>query len=237
MKKVLLLAGILSMLCQTTSFAVESYNKGDTPFVWAKSGLKLRAAPNLEAESIKIIEFGAPVVTTHFKGFDNNTPRVEIIEDHYVLLEGKKGSFKLRGYWVEVNHGKEKGYVFDAYLSKWSPSQAELKQDGSENLIHYIKQSRSILKESGNREIAEGRKIIFQDGSLLRDEYIEGGYQMRLSIPDISFEEIYLIFRHFDPYAVRISQNGHESFEIHQDTGGYTVKFLDNSIYIFGVWN
>ena len=237
MKKALFLAGIISILSQTTGLAINYYDKGDTLFVWAKSGLKLRKAPNLGAEVIKTIEFGDPITTTHFKGFDNNTPGVEIIEDHYVLPEGKKGTFKLRGYWVKVKHGKETGHVFDAYLSEWSPTQINLKEDGSQNLINYIRKSRSVLKESGHLEAGEEHKIIFQDGSLLRDKFIEGGYQMQLSIPGVSFEEIYLIFRYFDPYAVSISQNGYNLFEIHQDIGGYKVNIIDNSVYIFGVWS
>lgn len=70
--------------------------------VVAGSGLKMRAAPKLSAQTIKIIPFGDmvfPVV---------DTSMTEAVEDRIEWMEGE---------WIKVEHMGDQGYVFNGFLT------------------------------------------------------------------------------------------------------------------------
>ncbi len=70
--------------------------------VVAGSGLKMRTAPKLSAQTIKVIPFGDMV----FEVID--TSMTEVHKDRIEWMEGE---------WIKVEHMGDQGYVFNGFLS------------------------------------------------------------------------------------------------------------------------
>ncbi len=70
--------------------------------VVAGSGLKMRTAPKLSAQTIKVIPFGDMV----FPVID--TAMTETVEDRIEWMEGE---------WIKVEHMGDQGYVFNGFLT------------------------------------------------------------------------------------------------------------------------
>jgi hypothetical protein len=84
----------------------QSYSAGDTLFVVANSGLRLRTSPNTDAGTIRILPYGESVRVVDTHGFDEANA-------------GKAGWYE--GHWIYVASDRVHGYLFDAYLSSLSP--------------------------------------------------------------------------------------------------------------------
>ena len=130
-------------------------------YVWARSGLKLRQAPEWTAESLWIIPFGAKV-----------QPQSESVR-HIVSIPtilgtcpaGKnrdKISLDLKGRWQKVNYAGKSGYVFSPYLINRRPPSKPF--DSLEAFMAYWNESApekpapnslSILFKAVNQSITE----------------------------------------------------------------------------------
>lgn len=139
---------LLLILCVQV-FAIDNYEKYDTLFVWATE-LNIREKPSLESKVAGSLSQGEVVVVLELK--------YEPI-GHLNLLKGKEGWEKyFSGRWVKIKTGQTEGYVFDAYLSKYTLS--ELSEEGKERvkLYHpdYSTYERVILDNSVLIELGMG---------------------------------------------------------------------------------
>ena len=109
----------LIIVCTQTASGINWYQKGDSLFIWAESGLNLRSEKNVKSDILKTIPYGSKVITLEEKWFgERNDPNFSI--ELFGRIPTKENNrFKLEGKWVKVKHGKEVGYVFDAFLSKF----------------------------------------------------------------------------------------------------------------------
>ncbi len=83
----------------------------DTLYVWASSGLNLRASAAKTAEKLVTIPFGGEVVATD-------------ITEKYFLVEEELGT--IDGRWLGVKYKDYTGYVFSGYLNSFpTPNDAE----------------------------------------------------------------------------------------------------------------
>lgn len=97
------LIGILALLLINTSvFANDSLTVQPGLKVMAKSGLKLRLNPNLDAPVLDIIQYGEEVTKT--------TDYVEA--RHPLKVNWVEGS------WIKVNYENQIGFVFDGFVSQ-----------------------------------------------------------------------------------------------------------------------
>jgi len=162
-----------AILIQINLFGIERYVKGDTLSSWAEK-LNLRESPNINSKIISQIRKGELVIVKQNKYSKG--------KDIQINLEAKNWEKTITGKWVEVNYKKQKGFLFDAYLSKY---QMELIRD--KEIFHSKKEIRIPGFESYER-------IIKSNGIIL-----ETGVGMELGkrifyIPDLSIEEaIYFI--------------------------------------------
>jgi len=62
----------ISFLFTQFTFASTAYQPGDSMYVWAKSGLKMRISPDLKGEKILTIPYGTKVV---IDSYHKNTSR------------------------------------------------------------------------------------------------------------------------------------------------------------------
>ncbi len=90
------------MLIITSTLAFAS-NLQSEPIlkVMAKSGLKLRVQPTLDAPTLEILQYGEDVTVSNDFVPLATTTRIEWVE----------------GNWIKVKHGDQEGFVFDGFLS------------------------------------------------------------------------------------------------------------------------
>lgn len=91
----LILIMVYGQVNSKTSFIDTSYL-----FVYAKSGLKLRSAPNLTSEIIALAKYSETVKP------------IREIDTFYRRIENR------RGKWLEVDYQGQIGYMFSGFLSK-----------------------------------------------------------------------------------------------------------------------
>ncbi len=72
--------------------------ENNTKYVYAYSGLKLRATPSAEGQVLKVIPYGEKVT-------------VVASTEHKELIEW------MSGHWVKVEHEGEEGYLFEGFIS------------------------------------------------------------------------------------------------------------------------
>lgn len=91
---------INSIISSSQNNSTLYFESGDSLYVAAKSGLKIRKLPSIESEALGIVKFGQ---------------RINTISDamgDFMKIENRLGQ------WVEIKYGKFEGFVFSGYLSK-----------------------------------------------------------------------------------------------------------------------
>jgi hypothetical protein len=179
--------------CITKTFAMSDYKKGDTLFVWAVSGLKLRAEASAQSKVIQTFDYGTMIEITDDNlkqvAFGLKVPKVDSI----------KGNLTLKGFWVKVKTKNTEGYVFDAFLSKMPPS----KKDKT----HYFEQKDVYLERIfgkpkhksyttvSNKITFKNDDFTYKNGIIRKESYGDGCFDHSIEIPNMTAEEAYLFLK------------------------------------------
>lgn len=227
---------IAVIILPTLCFGITEYEPEDKLFIWAESGLKLRETPDFKSKVLTNIPFGKEVICKGYKSlYDYSNNSLEV-EDNIETPDGELVSFKLKGNWVQIKFENIEGYVFDAYLSKFSPP-----TNKDENGLFAYFKARSdtlIYLEKKNPDLDHGNdKIVFSNGIHMTNEYHPNGASFQMNIPDFSIEEAFLMIRLWDKYAYDIKQQKNGTIFIDQELGGYTIESLKNVVIISGGWS
>ncbi len=184
--------------------AIEQYREDDTLFVWAKSGLVLRATPDFKAEKIITLPFGAAVKTHSYKYRDEDIAEIKVAVVQPYNFNGQKyPGYKIPGLWVQVTAQGKTGYVFDGYLSKYPPP-SELEPDGRGQWHAYLSKVFGIAsiskKEGGEDKNSPGHDIVFyKNGASYQRRYVgESASMITYMLPLLSLEEGFLLANYFD---------------------------------------
>ena len=219
-----------------TGNCITEYQVGDTLYIWAASGLNLRAAPNAESKVIQKIDFGEQVLCQESKDWDDYSNSSVIIKDIQKIDGEKTKTIEFKGTWTKVKYRSTEGYVFDAYLSKLKPL-----GDTNEFLtFEYFKQQYGILKYIEQKDsLAEGgrNRIVLGNGSFIEEYHSVGGAQFNMIAPFLSIEEAVLIIRKYDDHALDVIQKGPNRVEIQQEMGGYEIRSFENVTFVSGGWS
>jgi len=193
---------ILFALAATVMQAVGDYKNGDKLFVCASSGLIFREGPSQKSAKIMTIPYGQGVIVADTmirdKPFEVNEARVYLADVTDENGQNVYKYYKIKGYWVKVNYGNRRGYVFDGYLSRL-PAIKKLSSDTIAlegvvaNLNNYcsknLKFIRKIRDKSNPDDSYRGKNIYTYNGNV--DISISNS-GTRIEISDISLEEAYL---------------------------------------------
>lgn len=92
--------------------AADDYEKGDSLYVWANSGLQLRTSPNSNSKTIQTLQPGTDLIVIEKTNED-------FVYKLYHSSSFEKHPYLLYGNWVRVrtSRGRE-GFVFDSFLLK-----------------------------------------------------------------------------------------------------------------------
>lgn len=185
--------------------AIEQYREGDTLFVWAKSGLVLRAADDFKSEKIITLPFGAAVKTHSYKYRDEDIAEIEIAVVQPYNFNGKKyPGYTIPGQWVQVTAQGKTGYVFDGYLSKYPPPPSELEPDERGQWHAYLSKVFGIAsiskKEGGEDKNLPGHDIVFYKNGASYQRRHTGEFASGITymLPQLSLEEGFLLANYFD---------------------------------------
>ncbi len=179
--------------CMTKAFAIDDYSKGDSLFVWAISGLKIKTEASSQSKIVQTLEYGTmvEVIDDNLKqvAFKLNVPKVDSI----------KGNLTLKGFWVKVKFKNTEGYVFDAFLSKMPPFK--------KHKTHYFEQEDVYLERVfgkpkhktyttiTNKIAFKNDDFVYKNGIIRTKAYGDGCFDHSLEIPNMSLEEAYLFLK------------------------------------------
>ncbi len=186
MKKYLLIIPfILSIVA--LSFGT-NYGPGDFLNVYAQSGLKMRMAPDINAESIIVIPYGDEVVVLNtFQFSEEKSDRIGWIDGHWILVE----YFGLEGYIfdgflselpIPIHEGELCGdcdhliYPFDQYLDDYFLLNATCTTESASELANHV--------------IHELDSVMIRERS-----YASNWFHLEVTIQDIRIGEILNLFR------------------------------------------
>ncbi len=197
-------------------------------YVWAKSGLTLRKAPRFDAEKITVLPYGTavevidyPDFTIEYSEYCGMIYRNKNVKEQRLatIKGGNTDPFYFESYWVKVQVGKQKGFLFNGYLSEMPPfkSPGKLESGGDwfgkiRSIRHYAEEAWGKVGIDSSKYIAkssnEKRKIIlFGNGAAYYDYNDYGSHNVyndylnnnvpNWIIPNISFQDAYLLSNYF----------------------------------------
>ncbi len=232
MKNILFI--LICFICSDL-FGISSYNINDELFVWAKSGLNLRATPEPGGEVVTKIPFGSLVLPQTSKAHWEYVQFKYFVNDNNKNADGTVSTVKLYGNWIYIKFGSHEGYVFDAYLSKIRPGAiGEMRDSG---IFGFLRSQTELLhEEKSNRDGEIGyEKKIFKNGFVQIDYWGEFGGQTEIVAPNFSKEEFFIMVRIMDGYSERITQKENQ-IVIQQEMGEYIISNTGATVVLHGSW-
>lgn len=200
---------MLLALLSTTHWlpAAEQYEPGDQLYVWAQSGLNVRAAANISGQKIGKLQVGerVEVISLTTKGYDIVAVDVhpELYEDNIFQEAGSSDPYYLRGTWVKVKGAKFEGYVIDSYLLKYAPPQPKIsigtyfaKLSGETMQVDTLWQFDCDGAGFVDCYSYEGRT---KSGFVISGSYYMSAVDHSITIPDMSLEEGFVFYNYFYP--------------------------------------
>jgi hypothetical protein len=230
----------LSFFSCTSLFAIDNYKNGDTVYVWAFSGLTLRQYPGLNAPKLKTIPYSTALVAIGEKFNDqDNDITVEAVPS-FKGAEGICPAILISGRFVGVVFGRDTGYVFDGYLSKFPAFRyvTDKLMRGKprfEDVGEWAKRNFSLA--SAFTEAYDGAgshsKSVYRNGIVEEGWTSKSGMQ-RTILPNLSFEESFMIFNFMSSFEWDIR---HPSDNPKDPLWSFSQKgdpFLEDSTWNFG---
>ncbi|HBF87037.1 MAG TPA: hypothetical protein DDX39_00235 [Bacteroidales bacterium] len=197
-----------------------NYQKGDTLFVWANSGLNLRETPNENGKILTTIPFGELVEI--ISETENEMFDVEIIKSKKINNKWTP-NYSISGYLIKVNYKNITGYIYSGFLSKLEPI---YNIQTLYSLNEIFEKEHGIAKrfEWGNNERINN-EIIFNNGFVYYERAGNAWFQTTYMLSNVRFEEGILIVYNFIENMNK-SQNGIWFIEKTKDS---FLTFTENS--------
>lgn len=183
----------------------DHYQVGDTLYVWAPSGLNMRATPSLSGKKIDKLSKCERVIIVSVSPETFSTtavaPRPELYPDNIYHESGGTEAYVLRGNWVEIRSEKMQGYVVDVYLLKYPPPPQIIPFP---QYIEMLENSPLVIDTLYSDETGQ---IIdaYSFEATSRLGFIYGGHHLLssvgsgISIPEMTIEEGFIFLNYFSP--------------------------------------
>lgn len=166
--------------------AIDYFEKGDTLWVWANSGLKIREKPDVKSKTVETVPFKNYVIA---KNYQNQAYEYSV---KVVPANGDYPGFSLNGFWSEVEYNGISGFVFDGYLSHIKPLNLVVQENGLKDMFATLNSS---FKELKTEKSAGFQQSIYLDGVVASKSSNDKGWGIDISFPfPLSLDEGFLIF-------------------------------------------
>ena len=140
----------------------------DSSYVWAKSGLTLRAMPEQTGEKLAVIDYGTQVLL--LEQCRCHTTKFKILPA--MSCSGKPENLELSTKWEYIEFGSQRGWVAGLYLSRMKPP-STIEFNG---LGKYLSNNfDTIYSERVNDSHTYGGSTVYSTGVTSVQNYHEGG--------------------------------------------------------------
>jgi hypothetical protein len=188
------------IICFLFSLALSGQAEQKLPskYVWAESGLVLRKEGRKGADKLAVIPFGTEVRLTGRQGEQVNIEALPSVSYEWDGLQ-IAAPYIMDAYYVEVEYAGEVGYVYDGYLSSYSPENNGIPNKGISGWLNTVGGKLDTLKQHRlPTEYGTGKRIYqYANGIKVIEEEFEGGGSRTLEIPASSISEGFLIADRF----------------------------------------
>lgn len=231
---------LLLILTTTTLFAQNGPTSSDK-YVWAKSGLTLRAEGNPEGKKLAVIPYGATVQLTGKWGEDLS---IEIIPERE--LDGKElPRWEMLGQFIGVRYGELKGYAFNGYISNYNPEPFSV-----DSLTGTTKPGASVVDTLHFFELPSEYgelSVLYDNGMTINNHWSRSGGGGTMVVPNATLADGYLLaakwfnLDDYDPNRMEwentyLISKTHDSLTFKQDLFEVTIKeYFGVVIIIFDV--
>lgn len=174
------------------SYALSS-SAQDTLYVYAESGLVLRAGGSPTSEKISVVPFGAEVVLT---GIYSDTVEVQVLPS-VSTPEGESITeslpYVMCDVYREVEYNGQKGFIYGGYLSRYSPRMKEGAESASAAWLSARPGPLDTLVD-GRNKASELRLLLHAGNDICyRQGYVDGGTSESIILPAGSLTEGFLL--------------------------------------------
>lgn len=218
------------MFCALELNAINEYHSNQKLYVYAKSGLKLRASADFNSEVKYIISFKDSLKVLESK--IKSDPTFKIKENFPTLINDESiiQTVLLRGNWVFVEHNNVRGYVFDAYLSTLPFK--EIKYDmGFQSFEFFLSYFGNATKLSDLEQGDLGtHKYIFNNKLYWENELDDNKVSFYWVFLELSFEEVFLFLRAYNFPVYKIAHS--EILEVFLECGQYELSETNNTVVL-----
>ncbi|MBO0593661.1 SH3 domain-containing protein [Cellulophaga sp. E16_2] len=197
----------------------------DSYYIWAKSGLSLRASPDKNAEKIIIIPYRSEVSL--------------ISRSNETLTVSEFPGFEYTSNWVKIKYKDLVGYSFLGYLAKIKPPEISDLVDLQNYLNdNFTKTSTEIISKYENCPMENEACIIsgvtsYKEGISYSFWNGEAGGSETVSIPNFNILQAFILASTFCPsytaYKIEYFENPQPTILVYRDTAG-----CDFSITVLG---
>lgn len=217
------------IVCLLFSFSLsaQSDNEISPRFVWAESGLTMRAEGKSGAEKVMVIPFGGKVMPT---GEVGQTIQVTALKS--VTYTGHGGTIKSDPYimhdsYVEVTYEGKKGFVYNGFLSRFSPLVSSSESPG---FTRWLDVHCGVPKEVPGDRIMDNeyeRTTVTQypNGAMYTTTSYEGGGSTTIVFPVGTLNEGYLFVAHFFGVTNAVDERG----KVAEEDDDFLPELLDAS--------
>lgn len=224
MKQLQFFFALLCLVLPDSLWAIQRYSPGDTLYVWAISGLRMRKTPGLQAEKMRLIPYGTALkVLNEKRGRDGHDITVQAVPEYIDAQSVKSDAVIFTGYFAQVAFQGDTGFVFDSYLSKLLPMQYELTRriagEGEkdwqrfEPIENYAQRAFGLLaKKQLGKQPDDHVRLIYANG-IVWDMGLEKGLPGRIILPDISMEEAFMLLNNWWQYEQKVRKSAHDPNE------------------------
>ncbi|MEM9930485.1 MAG: hypothetical protein AAF840_11745 [Bacteroidota bacterium] len=183
-----------------------------TRYVWAESGLVLRAAGAPAAERIGVVPFGSAVQLTGERGQQHRVVAMRSVSYEWDGVQTSE-PYVMKEHYVEVLYGEQRGYVYAGYLSRFSP---ENNRPPAERVYGWLEtmvgKPDTLIKAPTSADAGPWKqRVRYANGITISAEEIEGGGSLTLKIPGGTINEGYLIAAKY--FGLRASVDNEEFFK------------------------
>lgn len=203
---------LLLPLFVSLSLFAQAQERKVVNYVWAESGLTLRAEGKPGAKKLAVIPYGAAIEVTG--GMGEFAQVTDLKSVTYVDADGremKSDPYVMEGYYQEVIYQGKVGFVFSGYLCRYSPEAGEEK-----DLYSWLEECFGEPFDAKHQEelqnlYGDQSLKIYPNGVMIKHEQYEGGGSTTVVFPAGTVNEGYLIAAKF--WGVTDSVNNKDQAE------------------------
>lgn len=201
----------------------------ETTYVWAPSGLTLRATPDFKGAKLALLPYGTAVQITEYAQMDTSYGELsgtsiepKVIELPTITSDGITVA-TVHGSWAKATFDGKTGYLFDAYLSTMQPLKGaeEAKftaqalptvEEGLAAMQIWVGTNYDLLRSTTKKgSYADAQESFIYDTGILFKK--QGNDTFTWLIPDCSERDGYLIANYFFRFERKCSIPYPEGFD------------------------